>query len=198
VYDFKGPGVGLAMYNTEESIRGFAHSCMQFALQKGWPLYMSTKNTILKKYDGKFIEVFAKAFKQYEADFKAKGLWYEHRLIDDMVAQVLHLLSCLRCPPQAICRVYRPPLLPILPVAAQVLHPGIVCWPSCTLYLVSTRVSSRQWSYQLQALPNTSSQLRVHWCRLSRAQGASFGRARTMTAMSSLTLSLKVMARSAS
>ena len=76
------------MYNTEESINGFAHSCMQYALQKGWPLYMSTKNTILKKYDGKFIEIFAEAFKQYEADFKAKGLWYEHRLIDDMVAQV--------------------------------------------------------------------------------------------------------------
>ena len=88
VYDFKGAGVGLAMYNTEESITGFAHSCMQFALQKGWPLYMSTKNTILKKYDGKFIEIFAEAFKQYEGEFKSKGLWYEHRLIDDMVAQV--------------------------------------------------------------------------------------------------------------
>lgn len=59
VYDFKGAGVGLAMYNTEESIHGFAHSCMQYALQKGWPLYLSTKNTILKQYDGKFIEIFA-------------------------------------------------------------------------------------------------------------------------------------------
>ena len=56
-------------------------------LQKEWPLYMSTKNTILKKYDGKFIEIFAEAFKEYEGQFKAKGLWYEHRLIDDMVAQ---------------------------------------------------------------------------------------------------------------
>jgi isocitrate dehydrogenase len=93
VYEFEGAGVAMAMYNTEESIRGFAHSCMQFALQKGWPLYMSTKNTILKKYDGKFIEIFADAFKQYEAEFSAKGLWYEHRLIDDMVAQVcLHFL----------------------------------------------------------------------------------------------------------
>jgi isocitrate dehydrogenase len=78
------------MYNTEESMTGFAHSCFQYALQKGWPLYLSTKNTILKKYDGKFIEIFAEAYKTYEADFKAKGLWYEHRLIDDMVAQVRH------------------------------------------------------------------------------------------------------------
>jgi isocitrate dehydrogenase len=92
VYDFTGPGVGMAMYNTEESIRGFAHSCMQFALQKGWPLYMSTKNTILKKYDGKFIEVFEEAYEQYAADFKAKGTWYEHRLIDDMVAQVVSMV----------------------------------------------------------------------------------------------------------
>lgn len=59
MYEFKGAGVGLAMYNTEESIHGFAHSCMQYALQKGWPLYLSTKNTILKQYDGKFIEIFA-------------------------------------------------------------------------------------------------------------------------------------------
>lgn len=88
VFEFKSAGVGLAMYNTEESITGFAHSCFQYALQKGWPLYMSTKNTILKKYDGKFIEIFAEAYKTYEADYKAKGLWYEHRLIDDMVAQV--------------------------------------------------------------------------------------------------------------
>jgi hypothetical protein len=88
VYNFTGPGVGLAMYNTEESIKGFANSCMQFALQKGWPLYMSTKNTILKKYDGKFIEIFEEAYQKYALDFKAKGTWYEHRLIDDMVAQV--------------------------------------------------------------------------------------------------------------
>jgi NADP-dependent isocitrate dehydrogenase len=94
VFEFKSAGVGLAMYNTEESITGFAHSCFQYALQKGWPLYMSTKNTILKKYDGKFIEIFAAAYKKYEAEFKAKGLWYEHRLIDDMVAQVCFLLAC--------------------------------------------------------------------------------------------------------
>jgi Isocitrate/isopropylmalate dehydrogenase len=88
VFQFKGPGVGLAMYNTDESIKGFAHSCMQYALQKGWPLYMSTKNTILKKYDGKFIELFEEAFQDYQKEFEEKGLWYEHRLIDDMVAQV--------------------------------------------------------------------------------------------------------------
>lgn len=99
VFEFKDAGVGLAMYNTEESINGFAHSCFQYALQKGWPLYMSTKNTILKKYDGKFIEIFAEAYKTYEADFKAKGLWYEHRLIDDMVAQVRYLFihTSLKC-----------------------------------------------------------------------------------------------------
>jgi isocitrate dehydrogenase len=95
VFRFEGPGVGLAMYNTEASIKGFAHSCMQYALQKGWPLYMSTKNTILKKYDGKFIEIFAEAYKQYAAEFKKKGLWYEHRLIDDMVAQARSLSYCV-------------------------------------------------------------------------------------------------------
>jgi len=87
VYDFKGTGVGLAMYNTDESIEGFAHSCMQYSLVKGWPLYLSTKNTILKKYDGRFKDIFQRI---YEAEYKQKftdaKIWYEHRLIDDMVA----------------------------------------------------------------------------------------------------------------
>mmetsp|Transcript_1636 Transcript_1636/g.4023 ORF Transcript_1636/g.4023 Transcript_1636/m.4023 type:complete len:422 (+) Transcript_1636:86-1351(+) len=83
-------GVALAMYNTDESIRGFAASCFEFALKKKWPLYMSTKNTILKKYDGRFLQLFAEAYEsKYKALFEAAGIWYEHRLIDDMVAQAL-------------------------------------------------------------------------------------------------------------
>uniref|UniRef100_H2YL64 Isocitrate dehydrogenase [NADP] n=1 Tax=Ciona savignyi TaxID=51511 RepID=H2YL64_CIOSA len=91
VFDFKdGGGVGMAMYNTDASISDFAHSCMQVALQKKWPLYMSTKNTIMKKYDGRFKDIFEDIFqKHYKKDFDANGMWYEHRLIDDMVAQVL-------------------------------------------------------------------------------------------------------------
>lgn len=90
VYDFKGPGVALGMYNTEESIRGFADSCFQYALSRGWPLYLSTKNTILKKYDGKFMQVFAELYDAtYKKQFEDAGIWYEHRLIDDMVAQAL-------------------------------------------------------------------------------------------------------------
>jgi len=87
VFEFKGNGVGLAMYNTDESIEGFAHSCFQYALSKGWPLYLSTKNTILKKYDGRFKDIFQRI---YESDYKQKytdaKIVYEHRLIDDMVA----------------------------------------------------------------------------------------------------------------
>jgi len=90
VYNFKGDGVALAMYNTDESIRGFAESCFHVALQKKWPLYLSTKNTILKKYDGRFKDIFQEV---YEKDFKTKyaeaGITYEHRLIDDMVASAL-------------------------------------------------------------------------------------------------------------
>ncbi|KAL6773713.1 IDH3 [Auxenochlorella protothecoides x Auxenochlorella symbiontica] len=90
VFKFQGPGVGLAMYNTEESIRGFAQSCFQYALARKWPLYLSTKNTILKKYDGRFLQIFAEIYEaKYRSDFEAAGIWYEHRLIDDMVAQAL-------------------------------------------------------------------------------------------------------------
>ena len=90
VYQFKGDGVALSMYNTEESIEGFAHSCFRLALEKRWPLYMSTKNTILKKYDGRFKDIFEDLFqKHYKADFTKAGITYEHRLIDDMVASAL-------------------------------------------------------------------------------------------------------------
>lgn len=90
VYDFKGDGVAMSMYNTDESIYGFAHSSFQMALTKKWPLYLSTKNTILKAYDGRFKDIFQEV---YESDYKAKfeeiGITYEHRLIDDMVASAM-------------------------------------------------------------------------------------------------------------
>ncbi len=90
IFNFKGAGVAMGMYNTEESIRGFAHSCFNVALNKKWPLYLSTKNTILKKYDGRFKDIFEEIYKaDYEAKFKAAGIVYEHRLIDDMVASAL-------------------------------------------------------------------------------------------------------------
>lgn len=90
VYDFKGDGVALTMYNTDESIYGFARACFQAALEKQLPLYFSTKNTILKAYDGRFKDIFQEV---YDTEFKDKfqeiGITYEHRLIDDMVASVL-------------------------------------------------------------------------------------------------------------
>lgn len=87
VFDFKGKGVLMGMYNTDESITGFAHSCFTYALDRNYPLYMSTKNTILKKYDGRFKDIFQEIYEStYKKEFEAKGLWYEHRLIDDMVA----------------------------------------------------------------------------------------------------------------
>jgi len=90
VYDFEGDGVALAMYNTDESIRGFAHSCFNMALSKKWPLYLSTKNTILKKYDGRFKDIFQEIFESdYKDSFEKIGILYEHRLIDDMVAAAL-------------------------------------------------------------------------------------------------------------
>ena len=90
VYDFKGPGVALSMYNTDESITGFARSCFNMALSKGWPLYLSTKNTILKKYDGRFKDIFQEIYQnEFKAQFETAGITYEHRLIDDMVAAAL-------------------------------------------------------------------------------------------------------------
>jgi len=84
----KDGGVGMAMYNTNQSIMDFAHSCFTFAYDRGEPLYMTTKNTILKAYDGQFKDIFQEIYdSQWEAKYKAKGIWYEHRLIDDMVAQ---------------------------------------------------------------------------------------------------------------
>jgi len=91
VFQFKQRGgVGMAMYNTDESIEGFAHSCFQYALNKKWPLYLSTKNTILKRYDGRFKDIFQAIYdSQYRTQFDQAKIWYEHRLIDDMVAQAL-------------------------------------------------------------------------------------------------------------
>lgn len=91
VFEFKeGGGVSMCMYNTDESITGFAESCMQYALNKGWPLYLSTKNTIMKRYDGRFKDIFQEIFEaKYKKAYDDKGIWYEHRLIDDMVAQAL-------------------------------------------------------------------------------------------------------------
>ena len=90
IFDFPSGGVALGMYNLDESIRGFARACMNYALSLGWPLYMSTKNTILKAYDGRFRDLFQEVFDAEFADrFAAAGLTYEHRLIDDMVAAAL-------------------------------------------------------------------------------------------------------------
>jgi isocitrate dehydrogenase len=90
VYQFEGDGVALAMFNTDDSIAGFARSCMNQALLKKWPLYLSTKNTILKKYDGRFKDIFQQIFDEEFAEaFQQQGISYEHRLIDDMVAAAL-------------------------------------------------------------------------------------------------------------
>jgi isocitrate dehydrogenase len=90
VYDFPGGGVALAMYNNDESIIGFARSSFNYGLMRGWPVYLSTKNTILKRYDGRFKDLFQDVFdKEFAGKFKAKNITYEHRLIDDMVASAL-------------------------------------------------------------------------------------------------------------
>ena len=87
VYDFPESGVAMAMYNLDESIRGFARACMNYGLDLGWPVYLSTKNTIMKKYDGRFKDLFEDVFEsEFKDKFEAAGITYEHRLIDDMVA----------------------------------------------------------------------------------------------------------------
>jgi isocitrate dehydrogenase len=87
VFNFTGPGVALSMYNLDKSIEDFARSCFSYGLMKKWPVYLSTKNTILKKYDGRFKDIFQEIFeKEYQKDFIKNNLTYEHRLIDDMVA----------------------------------------------------------------------------------------------------------------
>jgi len=90
VFDFTEPGVALGMYNLDESIAGFARACFNYGLQRGWPVYLSTKNTILKAYDGRFKDVFQAVFdKEFAGRFKERKITYEHRLIDDMVASAL-------------------------------------------------------------------------------------------------------------
>ncbi|MEV7803827.1 NADP-dependent isocitrate dehydrogenase [Microbispora sp. NPDC088329] len=90
VFDFPGAGVALAMYNLDESIRDFARASMRYGLSRGYPVYLSTKNTILKAYDGRFKDIFAEVYEsEFKADFEAAGITYEHRLIDDMVAASL-------------------------------------------------------------------------------------------------------------
>ena len=90
VYQFQGDGVAMSMFNTDESITGFARSCFNMALDKKWPLYLSTKNTILKKYDGRFKDIFQEIYlAEFKVKFDAVGITYEHRLIDDMVASAL-------------------------------------------------------------------------------------------------------------
>ncbi|MEY2763763.1 MAG: hypothetical protein RLZZ205_187 [Bacteroidota bacterium] len=87
IYNYEGDGVGMAMYNTDESIYGFARSCFNQALMRNWNLYFSSKNTILKAYDGRFKDIFQEVYEQeYKDQFAAAGITYEHRLIDDMVA----------------------------------------------------------------------------------------------------------------
>ena len=90
IFDFPSSGVAMGMYNLDDSIRGFAHACLNYGLTLGWPVYLSTKNTILKVYDGRFKDLFQEVFEaEFEAKFAEKGITYEHRLIDDMVAAAL-------------------------------------------------------------------------------------------------------------
>ncbi|NUQ17517.1 MAG: NADP-dependent isocitrate dehydrogenase [Sphingomonas sp.] len=90
VFDFDGSGVAMGMYNLDQSIRDFAHACFNYSLGRGWPLYLSTKNTILKAYDGRFKDIFQEIYdSEYKAKFEEAGIEYQHRLIDDMVASAL-------------------------------------------------------------------------------------------------------------
>ncbi len=90
VFDFPGPGIAVAMYNLDKSIRDFAQASLRYGLDRGYPVYLSTKNTILKRYDGRFKDIFAEVYEsEFKSDFEAAGITYEHRLIDDMVAACL-------------------------------------------------------------------------------------------------------------
>src|SRR6202034_2788256 len=90
VYNFPGPGIAMAMYNLDDSIRDFARASLRYGLVRGYPVYMSTKNTILKRYDGRFKDIFEEVYEaEFKTDFEAAGITYEHRLIDDMVASAL-------------------------------------------------------------------------------------------------------------
>lgn len=90
IHKFNEPGVGMGMFNTDESITGFAHSCFKYAIDRKMPLYLSTKNTILKVYDGRFKNIFEEIYnKEYKNEFEKLKIWYEHRLIDDMVAYMI-------------------------------------------------------------------------------------------------------------
>jgi isocitrate dehydrogenase len=90
VYDFPSPGIAMAMYNRDDSIRDFARASLRYGLDRGYPVYMSTKNTILKRYDGRFKDIFEEIYEaEFKSDFEAAGITYEHRLIDDMVASAL-------------------------------------------------------------------------------------------------------------
>ena len=90
VFDFPSGGVAMAMYNLDDSIRDFARASMRYGLERHLPVYLSTKNTILKAYDGRFKDLFAEVFEaEFAADFKAAGITYEHRPIDDMVAAAM-------------------------------------------------------------------------------------------------------------
>jgi isocitrate dehydrogenase len=90
VFDFDGSGVAMGMYNLDQSIRDFAHACFNYSLGRGWPLYLSTKNTILKAYDGRFKDIFQEIYdSEYKVKFAEAGIEYQHRLIDDMVASAL-------------------------------------------------------------------------------------------------------------
>jgi len=90
VYDFPGPGIAMAMYNLDSSIRDFARASLRYGLERGYPVYLSTKNTILKRYDGRFKDLFAEVYEnEFKGEFEQAGLTYEHRLIDDMVAACL-------------------------------------------------------------------------------------------------------------